>query len=378
MTTRRSVAILGTRGYPSYYGGFETLIRRLAPYLTDQGWDVSVYSRPGQVRDGGDPRVDAPTSWGVDTTSLSTLSYGLTSALGARRRRPDVALIMNVANGYWLPILKSRGIPTVVNVDGLEWEREKWGAPAKKVFHQGAVFTARHADTLVFDAERIGDYWREHFRREGLFIPYGGTAPTSTRLPEGLNHRGYVLCVARFVPENTMSEFLEAVPSLAQHHDVVIVGSSGNGGHYDERAQKLNDQFDRVQWLGHLSDDFLLHSLWAHAGTYFHGHSVGGTNPALVQAMACGAPIVARDSRFNREVLAGTALFAEPTAASIVAQVREVMTDPALQEKLSGEASRRADIAYSWPDVLGAYEGALEMALNGVTTERSENIGQRS
>ncbi|GAB3486433.1 glycosyltransferase family protein [Flexivirga lutea] len=142
------VAIIGTRGFPSYYGGFETLVRHLAPYLAERGWDVDVYSRPRQVAEEKIPAgVTQRFTRGVESKSASTLSYGLTACADAARRKPDVALVMNVANGYFLPMLKARGIPVVLNVDGLEWEREKWSTPAKRVFHTGATMTARFADT---------------------------------------------------------------------------------------------------------------------------------------------------------------------------------------------------------------------------------------
>ena len=118
----KSVVIIGTRGYPSYYGGFETAVRKLAPFLVDQGWDVTVYGRLGSTKDTDpefDRRVKTITTWGVETKSVSTLSYGLTASLDASRKRPDVALVMNVANGYFLPLLRARGIPTLVNVDGI-------------------------------------------------------------------------------------------------------------------------------------------------------------------------------------------------------------------------------------------------------------------
>ena len=128
-TTFPTVAIIGTRGYPSYYGGFETAVRRLVPFLLEHGWAVRVYGRPGAMTEAAeatDPRVEIVTTRGIDSRSLSTLSYGFFSALHALLRPPDVALVMNVANGFWLPLLKLRGIPTVVNVDGIEWERDKW------------------------------------------------------------------------------------------------------------------------------------------------------------------------------------------------------------------------------------------------------------
>jgi len=118
-----SVAIIGTRGYPSsIYGGFETLVRKLAPFLADRGWEVTVYGRPGgTVESPQYPRknIRTLTTRGIESKSLSTLTFGATSTLDASKRRPDVALVMNVANGYWLPMLRRRGIPSVVNVDGL-------------------------------------------------------------------------------------------------------------------------------------------------------------------------------------------------------------------------------------------------------------------
>jgi glycosyltransferase involved in cell wall biosynthesis len=363
MTVRNrhpAVAIVGTRGYPSYYGGFETAVRKLAPYLAENGWDVTVYGRDGATREDDpalDPRVRRVVTRGSETKSLSTLSYGFWSVVDARKRRPDVALVMNVANGFWLPLLKARGIPTVVNVDGIEWERAKWGRLAKTVFRWGARLTARFADEIVVDSVEIGRRWREEFGREGIYIPYGGDVPDELPVEPGLTHRGYALVVARFVPENTIGEFFDAVPALAASHDVVIVGSSGYGGEFDERARELAAAFDRVRWLGHVSDDDRLLSLWQHAGVYFHGHSVGGTNPALVQAMACGAPIVARDTVFNREVLGEAGRYVAPNADTIAEALLSVITmpDPLECDRLQARARDR----FSWDGVVAAYQDAV-------------------
>ncbi|GHP17328.1 glycosyl transferase [Rhodococcus sp. NKCM2511] len=359
----KSVAIIGTRGYPSYYGGFETLVRRLSPYLVDSGWDVTVYGRPDAVKNDDpllDPRVDSVMTKGLETKSLSTLSYGLSSSINAARRKPDVALIMNVANGYWLPLLRSRGIPTVVNVDGIEWERAKWGTNAKRVFRGGARLTAKYATELVCDSHEIRRRWSRDFGRDGVFIPYGGDAPDRLPVVEGLRSREYVLIVARFVPENTVPEFLEAARELGKKWDVVIVGSSGYGGEMDLAAAKLANESSRVQWLGHVSDDKKLFSLWQHAGAYFHGHSVGGTNPALVQAMACGAPVVARDTVYNREVLSETATFVQPDPSSITAAVSRAMADRTWQDSSAALSFQRSRELYTWEGVCSSYESLLE------------------
>ena len=351
---RKSVAIIGTRGYPSYYGGFETAVRRLAPFLADEGWDVTVYGRRGSTKDEDpdlDQRVERRVTKGIESKSLSTLSYGLTACLDAARHKPDVALVMNVANGFWLPILRARGIPTLVNVDGIEWDRAKWGRLAKWVFRTGAKATARFGNQLVFDAQAIARRWDHDFSRDGIFIPYGGEAPSALPIEQGLNHRGYVLVVARFVPENTIGEFLSAARSIGNHWPVVIVGSTGYGGAFDDEARELSESMPNVHWLGHVSDDSRLLSLWQHAGVYFHGHSVGGTNPALVQAMACGAPVVARDTVYNREVLSTSGVFCDANAEDISRSVLNVMADRTVQEALSSDAKDRARRNFTWESV---------------------------
>jgi glycosyltransferase involved in cell wall biosynthesis len=357
-----SVAVIGTRGYPSYYGGFETAVRKLAPYLAGTGWDVTVYGRRGATRindQGVDHRVGARVTHGLETKSLSTLSYGLTASFDAAARRPDVALVMNVANGYFLPLLRARGIPTLVNVDGIEWERAKWSPLAKRVFRTGAVCTARWANDLVFDARAIEAYWRQHFGAEGTFIPYGGDVPPTLDVPEGLTHRGYVLIVARFVPENSVPQFFEAVPAIAAKHPVVIVGSSGYGGEWDGAARRLAADHSSVSWLGQLSNDELLLALWQHAGVYFHGHSVGGTNPALVQAMAAGAPVLARDTVYNREVLGSAGKFVAGDSDAIAAAVLQMMNNTEEGDEAGRSNLQRAEHHYSWTQVCEEYERAL-------------------
>lgn len=359
----KSVSVIGTRGYPSYYGGFETAIRKIAPYLAERGWDVTVYGRgpvslrPGDVVNTSVKRVN---TLGFEKKSLSTLSYGFTSVVHAIRKKPDVALVMNVANGYWLPLLKMAGIRTVVNVDGIEWERAKWGKLAKTVFKTGAKMTALFADELIADSKEIQRRWKTEFKRNSTFIPYGGEESPKLYLESQFTSGKYILLVARFVPENTVEEFFDAVGKLPDDLPVVIVGSSGYASPLDDRAAALNVHNANVTWLGHVSDDDRLHALWQHAGVYFHGHSVGGTNPALVQAMACGARIVARDTVYNREVLGDAATFVQPDATSISTGILEAMS-VAEPEAARDKARLRERVRgiYNWNLVCDSYESAI-------------------
>lgn len=364
----KSVVVVGTRGYPSYYGGFETAVRRLAPFLVDSGWDVNVYCREGQTKDddeGRDLRVRTTNTFGLESKSLSTLSFGLSSVLHAVWQRPDVALVMNVANGFFLPLLKLRGIPSVVNVDGIEWERAKWNWLAKRIFRLGARLTARYGTVLISDSLEIQRRWKQDFGRDSVFIPYGANLMSGpSEVVPGLEDQSYVLMVARFVPENTVLEFFQAAERLADQHPVVIVGSTGYGGELDEAARRLGEH-PNIQWLGHLSDDKKLLSLWHHAGAYFHGHSVGGTNPALVQAMACGAPVVARQTPYNAEVLGTEEHLVPPEPVAIEKAVRRMLTDDGLRAKARTANRERAASHYNWEDVCRNYELTLEEAMSG-------------
>ncbi len=231
---------------------------------------------------------------------------------------------------------------------GLSGSAQSGGRLAKTVFRLGARLTARFADVLVADSKEIARRWEADFGRSSVFIPYGGEEGAALTTPDKFPARKFVLAVARFVPENTIPEFLEATRGLAKDFDVVIVGSSGYGGPLEEAVTRLVAENPKVHWLGHVSDDARLLSLWKTCGVYFHGHSVGGTNPALVQAMANGAPIVARATVYNREVLGPAGVFCEPTPEAIESAVRQVMESPDEQDRLSAAARLRLQEGYTW------------------------------
>lgn len=354
-------AVLGSRGFPSTYSGYETLVRHLAPYIVDQGHSVTVY---GRRRESGRARwsvdgIECVATRGWDTKSLSTPSFGLSSSIDATRRGFDAALVLNLANGFWLPVLRAAGIPTAVNTDGLEWERGKWNRVARSVFRMGAQLTAAHATQIVCDSIAIGETWESLFGRRSLFIPYGAPVLRGVgrdKLEEqGLAGRPYVLSVARLVPENNVELMLDAVELLATDDVVpVVVGSAVGPTRLEERLRSLHSEGKAV-WMGHVADQELLAQLWAHCAVYVHGHSVGGTNPSLLQAMGAGAPVLALDTRFNAEVLAERAqlypLDVGALAASIAGLLESEGRRAHLGERGRAEVARR----YSWEGVCRAY-----------------------
>ena len=360
------IAIIGSRGYPSTYGGFETLVRELAPALRDRGHEVVVYGRIQGLKAvksdvNGVTVRSTPT---LESKSASTLTNGLTACADAARSGFDSVLVLNCANGLFLPLLKLAKIPTVVNVDGLEWQREKWGRLAQSIFKLGARMCLRFADTLIFDGHALGEFWRREFNADGIVIPYGATPPTEVSDDAlrrfSLQSGRYVLVVARLVPENNLEMLLDAWGRRFAGYRLVLVGSTRHGSKLMERVERFAER-DDVLWLRHIDDQELLGSLWAHSGVYFHGHSVGGTNPGLLQAMAHGCAVVAWDTPFNREVLGESGVFVSDSV-EIQEVVANLLHDPDRSSALADQAVEIVQQRYRWNDVLSDYVQVLEQA----------------
>jgi glycosyltransferase involved in cell wall biosynthesis len=358
-------AILGSRGYPSTYSGYETLVRHLAPYLHQAGHTISVYSRaPGPTR-GRTWDVDGVRcirTPGIESKSLSTLSFGLTSTVDALSRKFDAVLVLNIANGYWLPLLRIAA-PTAVNTDGLEWKRGKWNRVAQSVFHTGARLTARYATELIADSTVMADIWRAEFGKKSTFIPYGAPVLSDVGDDElerfALRGRRFVLVVARLVPENNVDLTLDALERLAAEDVIGVVVGEGVGGPPIEARLRALASEGRLIWPGHVDSQRLLDQLWANCAVYVHGHSVGGTNPSLLQAMGAGAPVVALNTPFNAEVIGNDAQLYEPSAEDLAARIDAVLASPTLRREFVEGDKKAVAERYSWDDVCKSYLDVL-------------------
>jgi glycosyltransferase involved in cell wall biosynthesis len=359
-------AILGSRGFPSTYSGYETLVRHLAPALAEAGHSVTVYSREpvGKGRIWEHEGIRCIATFGLQGKSLSTPTFGLTSSIDAVFRRYDAVLVVNIANGFWLPFLRLARTPTAVNTDGIEWERGKWNRTAQSIFRRGAQLCAQHASELICDSHGIGDIWSDLFGRESTFIPYGAPVLTDVgndRLASvGLTDRPYLLSVARLVPENSVDITLDAI-ELLEDRDLatVIVGSSVGPSQIADRLGRLADE-NRVVWLGHVADQELLNQLWANCTVYVHGHSVGGTNPSLLQAMGAGAPTLALDTRFNREVIDHDEQLFRADPADLAAKIDWLLGSTSARTQIADRQRLRIAADYSWDQVCASYRSVLE------------------
>ncbi len=365
MATKKKVAILGTRGFPSYYGGFETALRVLVPYLAKEGWCISVYGRKRHVNPSEEVDMKNITSVitkGIDRKTLSTLSYGATATLHILRNRPDIVLVMNVANGFFIPVLKIFGIKVVVNVDGIEWQRDKWNKLGKILFKLGAILTARFADQLIADSKEIARIWKKEFNRELVYLPYGSTKYFDLPPTHTFPINDYILFVARLVPENSIVPFLDAIEEIP-NRNVVIVGREAQPGDYEKRITEMTRSKSNVHWLKHIENQSQLASLWKYCGLYFHGHTVGGTNPALVQAMSLSAPTLAVDTAFNREVLGALGTFTQNSPQEIANSINHFFTEHVEKRKLTKQIAERADQEFNWKSVCAGYQKTFNEVL---------------
>ena len=343
-------------------------MRHLAPYVLGAGHDVTVYGRRSPLSAAtSEDTVDGirvRSTLAIERKSLSTLSIGMTATYDILAvHNYDVALILNVANGYFMPLLRRAGIPACVNVDGIEWKRGKWGVLGKSTFYLGAWLTAYYAAELIADSRALQPYWRDRFGRSSNFIPYGAhIRKRGSGIPllraHGLPTSGFVLAVARVAPENNLDLLLDAVEIMRSSAEVIVVGSGNYGSATATRLRGL-DNSGLIRWMGHINDPLLLDALWCNAGVYWHGHSVGGTNPALLQALGCGAPTVALDTEFNREVLRASENLVGSDPRRLAIRLTEVLSDHLLAERMSRRGHEIVDERYSWHTVCQDYLNLL-------------------
>ncbi len=364
-----SIALVGTRGVPARYGGFETCVEEVGARLADRGHRVVVYCRA--LDDAGAQR---PASYrGVELVyrpalrkrSLETLSHSALSAAHLFRHRTDVAVVFNAANAPFLPVLRAAQIPVATHVDGLEWQRAKWGGLGKRYYLGAERLAVRWSDALIADAQGIADYYRSKFNADTELISYGAPHITAdeSRLGElGLLRGKYHLVVARFEPENHVDVIVDGYRRSSASCPLVVVGSAPYADEYTSSIHSLADE--RVRFLGGVWDQELLDQLYANSLTYQHGHSVGGTNPSLLRALGAGAATNAYDVVFNREVLGDSGRYFR-TADDVRNLIELSETDPA-GESLRGDAARLRADRYDWDLVADGYEQLCRRLITGV------------
>ncbi|MGI8624933.1 MAG: glycosyltransferase [Solirubrobacteraceae bacterium] len=368
------VAILGTRGIPASYSGFETAAEQLASRLTDRGHEVVVYCRPHVVDRRltewkGARLVHLPT---VRNKYLDTFTHTFLSAIHAARTvHPDVALFFIAGNSPMCLITRRAGIPTVINVDGLDSDRSKWPGIAKTYLR----FAERHApdwaDTALTDSEAVAEIFEERYGKRIGVVPYGveepetpdpGPTPTLDRL--GLTPRNYILFVGRLEPENNPHVLVDAwarIPAArTRGMKLVIVGGAPYADDYIRQVRRKGDPrvlfpcyvFGRGYW-----------ELQRHAYAFCAPTEVGGTHPVILEALAAGNCVIVNDHAPNLETVgdAGLTFSGREGVRSLTEQLERVLDDP---ERVARDRERARERArrYSWDAVTDQYEQLLRRA----------------
>lgn len=363
----KTLRILGTRGIPAAHGGFETFAEYLALYLVAQGWRVIVYCQ----EDGTGP-VFEDTWQGVERVHIpvaqdgpkGTIVFDWKATAHAAKHR-DLCLTLGYNTAVFCTLLRLKGIPNLINMDGIEWSRMKWGPIAKTWFWMNDWAGCWLGNHLVADHPEIKVHLQSRVRGSKITtIPYGAdaisTAPTLAVEALGLQPGNYLTVIARPEPENSLLEIVQGFSAKPRGMPLVVLGnySESNAFH---RAVKAAASAE-VRFVGAIYDKTVVQALRFHSTAYVHGHQVGGTNPSLVEALGAGNAVIAHDNRFNRWVAGEGAVYFAGTDG-FARCMDNLAADPAAFEKLRAHGKARFLQAFTWTDVLQQYEDLLKKYL---------------
>ena len=353
------IAILGTRGIPARYGGFETFAEELGTRLVKHGIDVTVFCEESS---GLMPKkykgITLLYSPAFKLGPLSTIIFDLL-CLWRARKAFDVVYMLGYGASVFCFLPRIWGKQVWINMDGVEWARSKWSWPARiwlKLMEALAMWTPNR---IIVDAKAILDHLRERFSHlpPSTFIPYGAklieTSPSTEALKKwGLKSQAYLLVVCRLEPENHLLEIIEGYNASSTMLPLIIVGNHFVNTKYVKALLSFSSK--NIQFVGTVFDQNKLLTLRCHSYAYLHGHSVGGTNPSLLEAMGCGNRIIAHDNKFNREVAGESAVyFSDENSLSVILSNLKKYSP-------NGRAAKRIiEEHYIWENVVADYLNLL-------------------
>lgn len=355
------IAIIGSRGYLYIYSGYETFVRELSERLVRQGIGVTVYCHRNLFRDrpkevNGIRLVYIPT---IEKKTLSQFIHSFQSMLHACFFKYDAILVVNSANGPFGLLTKIFGKRTAINVDGLEWLRPKWQGLGARYFHWASKAATRMYDRVITDSAAMQTIYRDEFGSDSTMIAYGANigpiADPGLLNKWQLQPRQYYLVVGRLIPDNNADLIVREFIASGSTKKLVIVGDVP---YKDDYAGSIRRQADpRLVFTGYVTDPVDLAALYQHCHAYCHGHEFGGTNPALLQALANGCAVCALDTVFNREMLlAGEyGMFFSKENGSLKKLIMKLEERPELLAGFRQKARSRIRENYSWEKIVMQY-----------------------
>ena len=309
MTRPLKLSIIGVKGYPYVYGGYETLIKELAERISKKNIEVTIYchkslfkERPNNL--GKIKLVYIPC---VETKALSQLTHSFLSTIHVCFSNADVVFYVNAANGPFGYLTKLFKKKTVINLDGLEWLRPKWKGWGAKYFYFAAKKATQLFNVLVTDAFEMQKIYKQLFNANSTMIAYGTDVfvaqPINLLEQWNLKGQDYYLIVGRLIPDNNSDLLIDAFLNFNSKKKLLIVGDDVFNNAFSIQIKNKIKASSNIIFTGYIKDTNLLSALYQHAFAYLHGHEFGGTNPTLVKAMGEGSLILALNNKFNSEVL---------------------------------------------------------------------------
>lgn len=358
--------MLGLYGMPLpqlHFTGFETGFGEIAPRLVAAGHQVTIYCRRGHYPVGmrvpaerGVRMIYVPSPGGKNFSGLIATLFASLHALILGNY--DIFFFVNVGMGHHAALCRSLGRKVVMNVNGLDWKRAKWGAVARAYFLSAAYAAMRFCNRLVTDAEAMRQYYLSEFGKETTMIAYGAYIETSENPNAieqfGVKKDGYYLIASRLIPENHADLIIEGFLKSGTQKKLVIAGGANYDSPFHRRLRSLATS--AVIFTGHIHDQSVIKELHCNCFAYLHGHSVGGTNPSLLKAMGYGNCILALDTVFNREVLDDSGLLFPKDFEAIASLLRKIESDASLVAALRARGPRRIEANYTWEKIAGQYE----------------------
>jgi glycosyltransferase involved in cell wall biosynthesis len=352
-----NIAIVGTRGIPNRYGGFERFAEQISSRFADHGHRVTVYNRRAFTRDDDvyDRRIRRVIVPSLHQKHLDTWVSTLLAAVHVAFTDNDVVLLCNVANAPFAYIPRLFGKPVVLNVDGLDRKREKWAGLGAQVLHFCEWMSSFSSNQLVTDAHAIHDYYLAKYKSESAVVGYGSEMPLGDYSLNGFNLDSgrYVLYVSRLEPENNPDLVLRAWRNVRTDWPLVVVGDNPYDLGYIDRLRTLADE--RVRFPGAIYGD----GYWAlqkHAGAFVFACEIGGVHPALIEAMAAQNAILYLDTPENRETAGDVAVPYAKSEEDLAVKLQSLLDSSETRERLAQRAGERARALYRWEVIADKYE----------------------
>ena len=361
------IAILGTRGIPNYYGGFEQISGYLSVGLVQKGHSVTVYNshnHPYQQNEWNGVNIIHCSDPEFLIGTAGQFIYDFNCLKNARTKDFDIILCMGYTSiSVWGWFYPGKSL-IISNMDGLEWKRTKFSKPVRRFLIYAEKLAVKYSNFYIADSIPIQTYLEEKYSITTEYIPYGAEMYTNEDeelLKEfSVSKQNYFLLIARMEPENNIETILNGFHNTESKKKILIIGNLK--GSYDRRLVHKFSNDSRIQFIGALYDSRKLHTLRMFSYMYFHGHSVGGTNPSLLEAMASRALIVAHDNPFNKAILGNDAYYF--LTAGDLKQIIETTHKSEKEEKMIYNNFQKIKDNYSWQEIIDHYDDYIRKCYN--------------